>query len=94
MRHISTIATLAGLLVIGTQALAADGASRSAISRRQLNDCMTQRMTANKTMSYIEAAKTCNDQIKTQSVKAASNAALVSNAPLTSNASVKAAIAR
>jgi hypothetical protein len=101
MKRGLTMVTVAGLIFIGTQALALDAPSRSAINRRQLKDCMMERMTANKTMSYIEATKVCNDQIKAQSVHAASNVPLASNAArltstasLTSNTSMKSASTR
>lgn len=70
-RVLGVFATI-GVLA-GAQSSAVDFTSHSKMSRRQLVDCMMQRMSAKKTMSYIDAAKACKDQIKTANDKLASN---------------------
>jgi len=53
---------LAAVMVIASHAEAA-GASPAAIARRQLNDCMSKRMAASKTLSYNEATKICKERL-------------------------------
>ena len=53
-----------GLLMLGVHA--ADAASPTSPSRRQLSGCMTKQMTASRTISYNEASKVCKDQLKSQ----------------------------
>jgi hypothetical protein len=62
-----------GALVVGAQALAVNWTSSSTLTRRQLADCMTKRMSASKTISYNEAAKVCKDQLKSQKDSMAAN---------------------
>ncbi len=42
-------------------------------NRRQLADCMTRRMYANRTLSYNDAAKACRDQLRGPKTDAALN---------------------
>ena len=42
-------------------------------SKRQLADCMTRRMYANRTLSYNDAAKACKDQLRGTKTDAALN---------------------
>ena len=72
-RGLMVIATTC-LLLMGAQALAADPASPSRISRHQMVDCMMKRMSADRALSYNDAAKACINQLKMQNDKLASNA--------------------
>jgi hypothetical protein len=74
MNRVLMLIATAGVMLVGTQAIAIDPAGHSRSSRRQVMDCMTKRMSANKTVSYNEAIKACKDQMKTQSDNLASNA--------------------
>lgn len=47
-------------------AMPATTASQSVIARRQLSDCMTKQMLANKTLSYYAASKLCKARLKSQ----------------------------
>ncbi len=71
-RVCSTLAALA--LVLSSAPLPAEESAAAApISRRQLADCMTRRMYANRTLSYNDAAKACKDQLRVRKSDAALN---------------------
>jgi hypothetical protein len=54
--------------------LASGGANPAPqISRRQLTDCMTRRMSASRTLSYNDAAKACKDRVRGRNNDAALN---------------------
>jgi hypothetical protein len=53
---------LAVFMVIASHA-EAGATSSAAIARRQLNDCMSKRMAATKTLSYNEATKICKERL-------------------------------
>lgn len=72
MKRILTIMAISGGLIVMTQALAGEPGNRS-LNRRQVSDCMVRRMSANKAISYIEAAKFCRKQTKTAGAISASN---------------------
>lgn len=59
-------------LLMGGRACA-DPTNRPQTPRRQLMDCMTRRMSADKTLSYNEAAKRCKEQMKTKDATVISN---------------------
>jgi hypothetical protein len=54
---------VAGILLVVAQAIA-DPKRPPPTARRQLLDCMSQRMSADKALSYNEAAKRCKEQTK------------------------------
>jgi hypothetical protein len=54
---------VAGILLMVAQAIA-DPKRQPPTARRQLLDCMSQHMSADKALSYNEAAKRCKDQTK------------------------------
>jgi hypothetical protein len=62
------IATICVTLV-GTQALAVDLTGHSRMSRRQVADCMIKRMSADRAISYIGAAKACKDLLSNSPAK-------------------------
>jgi hypothetical protein len=59
---------------MGGQACA-DPTNRPQTPRRQLMDCMTRRMSSDRTLSYNEAVKRCKEQMKTK------DAAVISSNP-------------
>jgi hypothetical protein len=63
MYRVLTAIGVAGVLIMGAQAIA-DPRSQPPTARRQLLDCMSRRMSADKTLSYNEAAKRCKEQAK------------------------------
>jgi hypothetical protein len=73
MKRLVTMITAAGVMLLGVQALAADPASQSKNSRRQIVGCVIKRMSASKTVSYNEATKACKEQLKPQNNDLASN---------------------
>jgi hypothetical protein len=66
MNRLVTVLAMAGLLLVGAQALAVD-TDQPALTKRQMLTqvigCMKKRMAASRTMSYNEAAKVCKDQL-------------------------------
>lgn len=66
------IGVTSALLMVG-QACAADPGNRPQTPRRQLMDCMTRRMSADRTLSYNEAVKRCKEQMKTKDAAALSS---------------------
>ncbi len=61
MQRFNVIA-LAAFMVTASHA-EAGATSPTAIARRQLNDCMSKRMAASKTLSYNEATKICKERL-------------------------------
>ena len=54
--------------------LAAESVSAATtFSKRQLSECMSKRMIANRTLSYNDAAKACKDQLRGNKTDAALN---------------------
>ena len=85
MSRLLMVMSAAGAMLVGAQALA-DEPIHSKPFRQQIVGCMTKRMSANKSLSYIDAAKACKEQLKSQNDKLASGplaaAPLASVAPL------------
>jgi len=52
----------ASTLVLGAQTIAAQPESPAVIAKRQLSECMTKRMSANKTLSYNDAMRACKER--------------------------------
>lgn len=63
-RFISAVAI--GLLLLGgaDSSLAQPPQSRSAMLKKQMTDCMTRRMSANRTLSYNEAMRSCKERMQ------------------------------
>jgi len=53
---------LAAVMLIASHA-EAGASSPAAMARRQLNDCMSKRMAASRTLSYNEANKICKERL-------------------------------
>ena len=51
-------------LILGAQAVAARPESAAAIARQQLNECMTRRMSANRSLSYNDAMRACKERLQ------------------------------
>jgi hypothetical protein len=54
----------ASSLMLGAQTLRAQPESPAIIAKRQLSECMTKRMSANKTLSYIDAMRACKERMQ------------------------------
>ena len=72
-RALIAIGVTSALLMVAQAC--ADPANRPQTPRRQLMDCMSRRMSADRTLSYNDAVKRCKEQMKTQ------DAAVISSNP-------------
>lgn len=67
MRRMVTVIAMAGLLLVAADAFAVD-TGQPALTRHQMLTqvigCMKKRMSASRTISYIEAAKACKEQLR------------------------------
>jgi hypothetical protein len=67
MNRMVTVIAVAVLLLVAAQASAVD-TGQPALTRRQMLTqvigCMKKRMSASRTISYIEAAKACKEQLR------------------------------
>lgn len=63
MHRVMTVIAATSMVFVGAQAFAGSR-NQAAMNRRQIADCMSKRMSANKAESYNEAAKVCKDQMK------------------------------
>jgi hypothetical protein len=61
-RFIAVIGT--SLLLLGAHTAMAQPESRSAMLKRQVNECMTRRMSANRTLSYNDAMRACKERLQ------------------------------
>ena len=68
-----TVIAMTGMMFVGAQVLAGNSRNQAALNRRHVIDCMSKRMSANKAVSYNEAAKACKDQLKTLNANLTSN---------------------
>jgi len=57
----------------GTPVFAVDTLNQSIMNKRQVLGCMLKRMKSNRTLSYLDAKKTCLDELKAQSANLASS---------------------
>jgi len=73
MNRACRIAVLMSIASVSAQAIAADIAGRPPSPKRLLIACMTKKMSASRTISYNEATKVCQAQLKTQSATLASS---------------------
>lgn len=62
-----------GSLILGAQPLSARPESPAVIARRQLSECMTKRMSANRGLSYNEAMRVCKERLQPPKDLAANN---------------------
>jgi hypothetical protein len=72
MRGFWASIAVTAVILTGARALAVDSGVPS--SKRQVADCMSRRMSANKTLSYNDASRECKEQVKLRNVTAVSNA--------------------
>ena len=75
MKHLPFRIAVIGLILAGPPALALDPAGQSAMNKRQLVGCMIKRMRFNRTLSYLDAKKTCTDELKAQNLSLAPSSA-------------------
>ena len=61
MNRVLTAVGVAGVLLMGAQAIA-DPKRQPPTARRQVLDCMSRGMSADKALSYNEAAKRCKKE--------------------------------
>jgi hypothetical protein len=52
------------LILLGSQAASAQPQSAAVIAKRQLSECMTRRMSADKTLSYNDALRVCKERLQ------------------------------
>jgi hypothetical protein len=68
MNRLLTVIVMTGAIVAGQEALADGLVNPPSISKRQMIslmiDCMKKRMSADRAISYHEAAKACKEDIK------------------------------
>jgi len=65
---------LCGIGCVGGPALASDTSNQGTAARRQaMKDCMTKKMSADKTLSYNAATRACSALIKPAANETASN---------------------
>jgi acyl-CoA synthetase (AMP-forming)/AMP-acid ligase II len=64
MKRFMTLIGLCGIVLAGAHAVPAQPASAPAILKRQINDCMTRRMGANRTLSYNDAMRMCKERVQ------------------------------
>jgi hypothetical protein len=60
-------------VLLGAHAAAAPPTSQSALLKRQINDCMTRRMGADRNLSYKDAMRTCKELLQPSRESLASN---------------------
>jgi hypothetical protein len=63
MRRFMT-AVVSGLILLGSAAASAQPQTPAVIAKRQLSECMTKRMSANKNLSYNDALRVCKERLQ------------------------------
>lgn len=53
-----------GALLFGAQTISARPESPAVIARHQLSECMSKRMSANRTLSYNDAMRVCKERLQ------------------------------
>jgi Flp pilus assembly protein TadD len=51
-------------LILGAHAVVAQPESPAVLAKHQLTECMTKRMSANKTLSYNDAMRACKERLQ------------------------------
>ena len=51
-------------LILGAQTLSAQPESPAVLARHQLSECMSKRMSANRSLSYNEALRACKERLQ------------------------------
>jgi hypothetical protein len=62
-----------GALLAAAHVANAQPESRAALAKHQLSECMSKRMSANKTVSFNEALRACKDRVQPPKDTLASN---------------------
>ena len=63
MRQFIT-AMASGLILLGSAAVSAQPQNAAVIAKRQLSECMTRQMAANKAVSYNAALRVCKERLQ------------------------------
>jgi hypothetical protein len=63
MRQFIT-AMAGGLILLGSAAVSAQPQNAAVIAKRQLSECMTRQMAANKAVSYNAALRVCKERLQ------------------------------
>ena len=63
MRRFVT-AMAGGLILLGSAAVSAQPQNAAVIAKRQLSECMTRQMAANKAVSYNAALRVCKERLQ------------------------------
>jgi hypothetical protein len=86
MNRLSTVMVITGAMFVGQLALADDLANPASMSKRQkislIIDCMKKRMSADRAISYHEAAKVCKDDMKRDDGAPSSSALVASDSQI------------
>jgi hypothetical protein len=53
-----------GLILLGSAAVSAQPQNAAVIAKRQLSECMTRQMAANKAVSYNAALRVCKERLQ------------------------------
>ena len=75
MKHLPFAIAVIGLMLAGPPAFAVDPVNQSIMNKRQVVGCMIKRMRSSRTLSYLDAKKTCTDELKAQNASLASSSA-------------------
>lgn len=59
-----TAAAASSLMLLGSAAATAQPQNAAVIAKRQLSECMTRRMSANKNLSYYDAMRVCKERLQ------------------------------
>jgi hypothetical protein len=73
MQRALTAIVVSGLLLVIAPAAATEASGGAALLRQQINDCMSKRMGADKTLSYNEAMRSCKARLQPAKDTLASN---------------------
>jgi hypothetical protein len=73
MKHPPFAIAIIGLMLVGPAAHALDPVNQSIMNKRHVAGCMIKRMRSDRTVSYLDAKKTCIDEVKAQNLSLASS---------------------
>jgi hypothetical protein len=74
MTRLITVMGFGGLMLMGAQAVAAaPPPSQSTLMKRQMLQCMTRKMSVDRTLSYNDARKGCTERLPPAKDEVASN---------------------
>jgi hypothetical protein len=78
MRHLLAILGVIGAILFGARSFAVQPAGQAVSAKRQMIECMSKRMSANRTLTYNAALQACKDKLRAQKAELASNASIES----------------